>query len=130
MKVVIDACVVIAVVLDEPERAWAIEATKEGLASAPRSFPFKIGNALTSLVKRRRLSPDGMQAAWMASSAFKVTLRDIDIGAALRVAAANNLYAYDAYLLQCAIETKSKLVTLDRRMAAVGRTLGLDVMES
>ena len=130
MKFVIDASVVVAVVLGEPEREWAIESTRKGMALAPRSLPFEIGNALTGLVKRRCLSPEGMYAAWTAASAFRVTLRDIDIGAALRVAAANSLYGYDAYMLQCATETKATLMTLDRRMAAVARSMGLVVLES
>lgn len=69
-------------------------------------------------------------AAWVSASAFQVTLRDVDISAALRIAARNNIYAYDAYILQCAIDERAKLLTLDSRMAAVARTVGVDVMEA
>jgi predicted nucleic acid-binding protein len=130
MKAVIDVSVVLAVVLGEPERDWAIGATSSCVALAPRSFPFEIGNALTSLLKRKRISVEGMTAAWNAASAFQVSLRDVDMSAALRMAAVHNLYAYDAYVLQCAVDGRAKLLTLDRRMAAVGRSVGLDVVEA
>ena len=129
MKLVIDASVIIAAILDEPERDWAIAATLGGEALAPRSLPFEIGNALTGLVKRKRLSADGMQKAGISAVEFQATLCEIDVGAALRLAGANGLYAYDAYMLQCAVERNATLVTLDRRMIAVGRTIGLDILE-
>jgi predicted nucleic acid-binding protein len=129
MKFVIDVNIVLAVVLGEPERDWAIEATKRGVGLAPGSFPYEMGNALTSLVKRKRLSPHGMTAAWIAASAYQVTLCDVDMGAALRLAVAHNIYAYDAYVLQCAVENKAKLLTLDKRMLVVGRAIGLEIVE-
>ena len=129
MNVVIDANIVIAVVLGEPERAWAIQATRAAVAIAPRSLPFEIGNALSGLLKRRRLSELGVHAAWSAAKAFQVSLCDIDMGAALRLATAQDIYAYDAYMLQCAAETASKLATLDKKMARVARTIGIDVLE-
>ena len=129
MKIVADANVLLAVVLGEPERDWAIRVTREGTAFAPKSLPFEIGNALTSLVKRKRLSPDGMIAAWTAASSYQVALVEIDMNSALRLAAAQNVYAYDAYVLQCALERRARLLTLDRRMVSVGRAIGLDVLE-
>jgi predicted nucleic acid-binding protein len=129
MKSVIDVNVVLAVILDEPERGWAIQATKTATAFAPKSFPFELGNALTSLAKRKRLSREGMLAAWRAAQQYKVLLCDIDIAAALRLAAAHNIYAYDSYILQCAIEQRASLVSLDRRMIAVGKSIGIDVVE-
>ena len=69
-------------------------------------------------------------AAWGAASAFQVSLRDVDMPAALRMASVHNLYAYDAYILQCAVDGRAKLLTLDRRMAVVGRSIGLEVVEA
>ena len=130
MKFVIDVNVILAVVLGEPERAWAIAATAQGVAFAPKSLPFEIGNALTSLVKRKRLSAEGMLVAGNATAAFRVSLRDVEMAAALDLAAKHGLYAYDAYILQCAINVRGKLVTLDKRMGTIGRSIGLDVVES
>ena len=70
-----------------------------------------------------------MLAAWTAAQRFKVSLRDIDMAAALRLAASHGTYAYDAYMLQCALEHRGTLVTLDRRMIAVGKLIGLGISE-
>ena len=71
--------------------AWAIDATQGARLFAPHSYPFEIGNALSALVKRMRLSAAGMLAAWEASQRVSVSLRDVDIPTALSIAAANNL---------------------------------------
>jgi predicted nucleic acid-binding protein len=115
--------VVLAVVLDEPERGRAIQAAQATTAFASKSFPFEIGNALARLAQRKRLSSEGMLAAWRATQQCKVLLCDIDIAAVLRLAAAHNIYADDSYILQCAIEQRASRGSLDRRMIAVGKIL-------
>ena len=129
MKCVIDTSVVLAVVLGEAERAWAIEATKGAHPFAPHSFLYEIGNALSALVKRKRLSQKGALAAWTATQAIPVTLRDIDMPAAIGIAVSNNLYAYDAYMIRCAVETNAVLLTLDRRLAAVAKSFAIPTLD-
>ena len=130
MKLVIDANVVLAVALGEPEREWAFAVTRGSEAIGPRSLPFEIGNALTGLVKRKRLPPEHLQNAWEAVSKFAVLMKDIDMTAALRLAATHNIYAYDGYMLQCALEAGAALVTLDRPLGTIARRIGLQVMET
>ncbi len=48
---------------------------------------------------------------------------------ALKLAIRFNIYAYDAYYLQCCIENKLSLISLDDRMCAVARSLGKKVVE-
>ena len=129
MKLVIDANIVIAVVLGEPEKNWALDVTRGGEAIGPRSLPFEIGNALSRLVKRRRLRSENIDSAWAEAAKFDVALIDIDMQAALRLAANHDLYAYDGYMLQCALETRATLVTLDQPLSGVARKIGLQVME-
>ena len=40
-----------------------------------------------------------------------------------------NIYAYDAYYLQCCIENRLPLISLDDRMCDVGKILGIKVVE-
>ena len=75
------------------------------------------------------VKPGTLFAAFVRSPLAHARIVKVDVGAALKVAVANNLYGYDAYMLPCATETKAILVTLDGRMAAVGRSMGLDVVE-
>jgi len=48
---------------------------------------------------------------------------------AVKLALRFNIYAYDAYYLQCCIENKLYLISLDDRMCDVARSLGIKVVE-
>ncbi len=129
MKVVTDASAVIAVAINEPMRGWIIEATRGAEVVAPDSLPFEIANALTRMVKQQRLAPQQALAAWEAVSAIPVALRSIDLRGALRLSCAHNIYAYDGFMLQCALEESAMLLTLDAGMRRVALDLGIDVLE-
>jgi predicted nucleic acid-binding protein len=47
----------------------------------------------------------------------------------MKVATRFNIYAYDAYYLQCCIENKLSLVSLDGRMCDIARNLEIKVVE-
>lgn len=129
MLAVADTSAIIAVVMNEPERPLVIGATQGAELIAPASLTFEIGNAFTRLFRRRLISPEQMLLAWQAARGIPVALRDIDMLAALRLSGQHGVYAYDAYMLQCAIETSAALLTLDRRLKQTARAIGLDVME-
>jgi len=48
---------------------------------------------------------------------------------AMKMAIRFNIYAYDAYYLQCCIENRLSLISLDDRMCDVARSLGIKVVE-
>lgn len=129
MKLVADTNVFIAVALDEPEKQRIIENTSGCEVLAPEVLPFEIGNALTSLMRKRILKPDEIEAAWIATQAIPVELRDLDIQEALRIASRLNIYAYDAYFIECALSTRSPLLTLDRRLRTVAGQYGVKILE-
>jgi predicted nucleic acid-binding protein len=129
MRLVADANVYLAVALNEPERQGIIEATRGRELTSPEALPFEIGNALSSLIRRGKLSLREAQAAWQACSAITVELRRVDVDAALELAARHGIYAYDAYYLQCAASLRSPLLTLDQRLVRVAVAAGVRVME-
>lgn len=56
-------------------------------------------------------------------------LVSVDIQASLQIDVEQNIYAYDAYFLQCAQIYSHPLLTLDRRMKQVAHQLGIKVLE-
>ncbi len=96
---------------------------------APEVLPFEIGNALSALLKRQRITPEEFADIWYAIQKIPVDLRRIDIPQALKIASKFNIYAYDAYFLTCAFSLNSPLLTLDRRMIDVAKDLGIQTME-
>lgn len=129
MRVVADTNTFLAVVLDEPEKERLIHLTESHELVAPQVLPFEIGNALTAMMKKQRLHAEELIVVWDAVQAIPVELYGIDIGAALELAARCNIYAYDAYFLECAIQLRCPLLTLDRRLKAVAEDNGIGVLD-
>ncbi len=129
MRVLADTNAFLAVALDEPEKPWLLDATKGVGLAAPAVLPYEVGNALSALVKRRRLGADAAAAAWQVIRSIPVELVEVDIPASLLLATDLGIYAYDAYFLQCAIQLKCPLLTLDRTMARVARALMIRLVE-
>ncbi len=129
MEIVSDTNIFLAVVLDEPEKDHLIRITSGVDVSAPEILPYEIGNALSAMLKRGQISGKEALAAQQAANEIPVRLLAIDIGEALKLAMAFNIYAYDAYFLQCALALSSPLITLDKRMKKVAAELGIEVLE-
>lgn len=100
--ILIDASALLAVSLDEPERAALIAATQHCTIVAPQSLPFEVGNALVALHRKRRLTAEQVAKAWGAYVAVPVRLVDVDIAVALATAERRGQYAYGAYMLEAA----------------------------
>lgn len=130
MKVVVDTSVIIAVIADEPEKARLIELTRGAEIVVPPSVKWEIGNAFSAMLKRSRLN---MEQAVEAIDVFQsISLEetvDINLKAAIRLAGRYNIYAYDAYILQCAIENKLPLISLDVSMIGIAQQEGIQVIE-
>jgi len=129
MKIVADTNTFIAVALNEPEKDMIIRLTEGYDLIAPEVLPFEIGNALTAMMKRNALEADEVILAWDMVQHIQVDLRRIDIRAALNIATQYNIYAYDAYFLECALNLRSPLLTLDRQMKGIAQEIGIQVME-
>ena len=129
MKIVADTNTFIAVALNEPEKDMIIRLTEGYDLIAPEVLPFEIGNALTAMMKRNALEADEVILAWDMVQHIQVDVRRIDIRAALNIATQYNIYAYDAYFLECALNLRSPLLTLDQRMKGIAQEIGIQIME-
>ncbi|MGM0601594.1 MAG: type II toxin-antitoxin system VapC family toxin [Candidatus Rifleibacteriota bacterium] len=129
MKIIADTNTFIAVALNEPEKNNIIQLTEGCDLAAPDVLPFEIGNALTAMMKKGTLQTDQLQESWDIIQQIPVELRRIDIKSALNIAAKFNIYAYDAYFLECAGSLKCPIVTLDQGMQTIAREMGILVVE-
>jgi predicted nucleic acid-binding protein len=129
MKIIADTNTFIAVALNEPEKNSIIQLTEGCDLAAPDVLPFEIGNALTAMMKKGALQSDEIQSSWEILQHIPVELRRIDIKSALTIAKTFNIYAYDAYFLECAGSLKRPLITLDRGMQRIAREMGIVVLE-
>ena len=129
MKIIADTNTFIAVTLNEPEKEKIIRLTEGHDIIAPDVLPFEIGNALTAMMKKNALTTEEVESAWEMVQQIPVDLRQTNIKSALRIAIQFNLYAYDAYFLECAENLRSPLLTLDLGMQRVAREMGINILE-
>jgi predicted nucleic acid-binding protein len=129
MKIIADTNTFIAVSLNEPEKDSIIQLTQGHDLIAPDVLPFEIGNALTAMMKKSSLKKEEVVSAWEVVQQIPVDLRHTDIKSALRIAIKFNIYAYDAYFLECAENLRSPLLTLDIGLKRVARELGITILE-
>jgi predicted nucleic acid-binding protein len=128
-KVVIDTSAVVAAVLDEPEKARLIELTRGVDLLAPGSQRWELGNAFSALFKKRRLRLVEALAAIRAYEAIPIQFVDVGLGRALEIADTLGIYAYDAYMIACALDHKAPLLTLDQMLKNQAESLKVTVLE-
>lgn len=129
MKILTDTNVFLGVALDEPEKPWLQEMTAGADLVAPAVLPYEIANALSGLVRRKRLTVESAGEVWQVVQRIPVELVDVDLQSALLLAAKCEIYAYDACFLQCALQLRCPLLTLDRGMQRVAGILNIPTLE-
>jgi predicted nucleic acid-binding protein len=129
MNIISDTNIILAVALDEPEKDHIIRLTAGTNAVAPEILPYEIGNALSAMTKQKLLTPDEAFQALAITESIPIRLISVDVHEALKIAAEFQIYAYDAYFLQCARFLSCPILTLDRRMKQVAAELDIDVLE-
>jgi len=129
MEIVADASAFLAVVLNESDRDWIINKTTGQSIISPEVLPYEIGNALIAVKRKGRLNDREILRAFDLSQRIAVRLVSVKIHDAMKIALRFNIYAYDAYYLQCCIENKLPLISLDDRMCDIAGSLGIKVVE-
>jgi predicted nucleic acid-binding protein len=129
MELVVDTSVLIAVLVREPHRGALIRATASAELLAPLSVHWEVGNAFSAMFKRRRLSLRAARRAVESYRQIPIRFSDIELERALEVAHDLNLYAYDAYVLVCAIQHRCALLSLDQGLVSAAARAGINTVE-
>ena len=129
MTLVVDASVLLAVLMSEPERAKIIELTKDVDLIAPSSVHWEIGNALSSMLKRGRMTL--VQAESLLKNYEKIPIRFVEVSLheSIRISADRKIYAYDAFLIACARDQRCRLISLDKALLQASKDSGIQVVE-
>ena len=129
MNLIVDASVLIAVLTSEPERARILALTQAVDLIAPASVHWEVGNALSAMLKRGRMTL--VQAESVLKNYEKIPIRFLDVSLieSMRISAERKLYAYDAYLIACARDQRCKLISLDRALLQAAKESGVQTVE-
>ena len=128
MNIVIDTSAIIAVIVAEPERDAIIAATSGHTLIGPGSIPWEIGNAFSAMIKQRRIGVADAQRDLEILDSIPLQYVNVDMANVLSIAAQVNAYAYDAYLLDCALRHAAPLLTLDRTLRRAADALGINLV--
>jgi len=128
-NIVVDTSVIIAVIANEPTKPTLIRLTKGADLIAPHSVHWEIGDALSAMFKRGRITVAQALQAVKVYRTIPIRLVDVELEQSLRIADTLGIYAYDAYLIRCALKYKSPLLSLDRRLANSAKRMKARVIE-
>jgi len=129
MKLVIDTSVIIAVLVNEPTKKKLIKLTKGAELIAPHSVHWEIGNAFSAMLKRKKTEILHVTKAIQAYQTIDIKFIDIELDEALVIADKAKIYAYDAYLILCALKKHCPLISLDNGLVDVAKNFGVETVE-
>jgi len=129
MNYVVDTSIIISVITNEKHKKRLVELTEGAELTAPSSLHWEIGNALSAMIKRKRVTLTQTLAAIEAYRDIPLRFSDIELDTALELCAKLNVYAYDAYVIGCALKHKYSLLTLDKELINAAQKAGVTITE-
>lgn len=129
MDITVDTSVIVAVVSNGQEKAALVSQTAGANLLAPGSVHWEIGNALSAMLKRKRVSIAQVKKAILAYQRIPIRYVDVDVAQALELASGLGVYAYDAYVIACALNQRTSLLTLDRGLIDAAKRAGVKTLE-
>ena len=129
MYVTIDTSALIAVIGNEESKKEIIKITEGYSLCAPKSVHWEIGNAFSAMYKKQKLSLELAQQALAIYRDIPIKYIDVPLETTLDISEAQNMYAYDTYLIQCAQQTSTPLLTLDKGLKTVAEKIGVPLLE-
>lgn len=129
MDVVIDTSALIATIVGEPEKDQIIRLTYGHTLIGPGSIPWEMGNAFSAMFKQGRLNLEEAQEGLAIFQGIPIRYISPDFTNVLTLSHKNNIYAYDAYFLDCAIRHKAPVLTMDRRLMKTARASNVTILE-
>ena len=129
MNIVVDTSVIIAVIANEPEKDFLVRLTRGADLLAPHSVHWEIGNAFSAMFKRNRVTLEQALKAIQAYNKIPIRFVDVELERSLEIAETSNIYAYDAYLIRCALRFRSPLISLDKNLVNSAKRMKVKVIE-
>lgn len=129
MRVVVDTSAILGVLLNQGPKSFLISMTGGATLIAPASLHWEIGNALSSMVKRKNLTPKEADQVLDEYGKIPIQFVDVDLKAAMALVSKHLIYAYDAYMVSCAMHFKLPILTLDKGLKEVAKKERVQTLE-
>lgn len=129
MEAVVDTSIVIALLTGEKERQHILQITEDYELVCAASIETEIGNAVSAMFRRKRISLAQGKAIIDGFQTSNFRTFPLNLSRALEISYRCNIYAYDAYVLECAERLNAPLLTLDHGMKQAATTLEITLIE-
>lgn len=129
MKITIDTSALIAVIGNEESKKKIVKLTKGCSLCAPKSVHWEVGNAFSAMFKRKSTDVNTAIKALSAYREIPIKFIDVPLETTLEISQTLDIYAYDAYLIQCAQQTSTSLLTLDNGLKIAAKNVGVQILE-
>lgn len=129
MEIVIDTSAILAVIGEQPEKMALVALTRGATLVAPASVHWEVGNALSAMFKRNTIGIGEALKLLEAYAAIPIRMADVALKQAVELSAKLNIYAYDAYVIACAINQRAPILSLDTGLRTRARDLKLNALE-
>ncbi len=129
MEITLDTSAIISVITNEPSKKKIIDLSKGCSLISPSSVHWEIGNALSAMIKRERITLLQAKECLVAYYQIPVKYVDVDLTQTIELVSSLKIYAYDAYLVRCALEFSAPLLTLDSGLRYAASRVGVEVLE-
>jgi predicted nucleic acid-binding protein len=81
------------------------------------------------MFKKKRLTLEEAKKGIGIFKGIPISYIDPDFANAVSISKQTNMYAYDAYFLDCALRMKVPLLTLDAKLKNTARQLNISILE-
>lgn len=129
MSLIVDTSVIISVITNENNKDRLVTLTESENLIAPSSIHWEVGNAFSAMFKRKKIDLALAEKAIEYYNMIPLKIVDVDIYNSLEIAYQYNIYAYDAYFLECAIEFNAPLLTLDSKLREIAKQINISIVE-
>lgn len=129
MYIVVDTSVIISVITYESNKLKLINLTKGKLLIALTSLHWEVGNAISAMFRRNRIELNYAKKALEYYKEIPINFVDVDLVSSIEIANKLKIYAYDAYFLECALNYKIPLLTLDNGLISAAKKLEIETKE-
>jgi predicted nucleic acid-binding protein len=117
------------VVLNEATKPELVRLTTGTELVAPLSLHWEIGNALSAMIKRKRVTLAEALQALLEYQKIPIRFLDIPLHDTVLVVEQHQIYAYDAYFIVCARQQSCSLITLDKGLKIAAQGAQISVVE-
>ena len=129
MNLVIDTSIIISVLVNEKHKEKLIDITRDANLIAPSSVHWEIGNAFSAMFKRKQITLKQAKSLLNDYKRIPIRFSDVELDKSLDLAKSSGLYAYDAYVIICALKHNCPLVSLDKGLIRAASKSGATILE-